>query len=171
MNMPFGSKENQTETKGVEVKRRLFVSESANLMDMIYQINSSSKCSTPDWNLFSRMILSLNFCRNASESSKIITVIVLSISHLGSCLPWLSWCHSLYIVEKRYLFDDLHVHVHTKSLWKVLTFPFIWFCFQSQMLSFCTVNYFNKTVDFTSVHSGFQSMQLTLDSRYKLFTF
>ena len=47
-NLPCGSE--QSETKGVEVERRLFVCESTQLMDLIHQINSSSKCSTPDCN-------------------------------------------------------------------------------------------------------------------------
>ena len=47
-NLPCGSK--QSETKGVEVERRLFICESTQLMDLIHQINSSSKCLTPDCN-------------------------------------------------------------------------------------------------------------------------
>lgn len=49
-NMPCGSEQSQTETTGLEVERRLFVCESTQLMDLIHQINSSSKCSTPDCN-------------------------------------------------------------------------------------------------------------------------
>lgn len=37
-------------TKGLEVERRFFVCESTQLMDMIHQINSTSKCSTPKCN-------------------------------------------------------------------------------------------------------------------------
>lgn len=42
-NLPCG-------TNGLEVERRLFVCESTQLMDMVHQINLTSKCSTPKCN-------------------------------------------------------------------------------------------------------------------------